>query len=58
MFHPNYSELMSKCNIYLRTLLQDDLSESDFYVVDQFRKKKQLFLEPLKDVVIRYMNTG
>ena len=60
MFYSRHFELMSKYNVGLKTLLQDGLSEPEFYddFVYKFRKivDKTHFSNQFKKIVTRYKN--
>ena len=63
-FYRRHYELVSKFNVGLKTLLQQDLSEPEFYgdLVYKFKKKKKkmkvglIFL--IRKIIVRYKRIG
>ena len=57
-FYLRHSELIYKLNVRLKTLLQEDLSEPEFYsyLVCKFRKTE--FMEQFLKIVTRYEKLG
>ena len=61
-FYRRHYELISKCNVGLKTLLREDRSEPEFYddLVYKFKKliKRNIFFFSVQKIITRYRRIG